>query len=100
MILNGYVHISKKTLEYSRQAANFFPGYDHIADPFIEQSDYGMKAADVSRVFAELRQELVPMVFRDYLTGTTLTMRACTNTFPKKNNSRSAWKSLSSSATT
>ena len=52
----------EKTLEYSRQAANFFPGYDHIADPFIEQSDYGMKAADVSRVFAELRQELVPMV--------------------------------------
>lgn len=52
----------EKTLEYSRQAANFFPGYDHIADPLIEFSDYGMKAADVRRVFAELRQELVPMV--------------------------------------
>lgn len=52
----------EKTLEYSRQAANFFPDYDHIADPLIESSDYGMKAADVSRVFSELRQELVPMV--------------------------------------
>ena len=51
----------EKTLDYSRQSANFFPGYDHIADPFIEASDYGMKATDVSRVFAELRQELVPI---------------------------------------
>ncbi len=52
----------EKTLEYSRQAANFFPGYDHIADPLIDSSDYGMKATDVKRVFAELRQELVPIV--------------------------------------
>ena len=52
----------EKTLEYSRQAANFFPGYDHIADPLIEPRDYGMKAADVKRVFAELRQALVPIV--------------------------------------
>ena len=52
----------EKTLEYSRQAANFFPGYDHIADPLIEPRDYGMKAADVKRVFAELHAELVPIV--------------------------------------
>lgn len=52
----------EKTLEYSRQSANFFPGYDHIADPLIEPRDYGMKAADVKRVFAELRAELVPIV--------------------------------------
>ena len=51
----------EKTLDYSRQAAEFFPGYEHIADPLIEFSDYGMKATDVSRVFAELRQELVPI---------------------------------------
>ena len=51
----------EKTLEYSRQMANFFPGYDHIADPLIEPRDYGMKAADVSRVFAELREKLVPI---------------------------------------
>ena len=52
----------EKTLAYSRQFANFFPGYDHIADPLIEPMDYGMKAADVKRVFAELREELVPIV--------------------------------------
>ena len=51
----------EKTLEYSRQSANFFPGYDHIADPLIEPRDYGMKAADVKKVFAELREQLVPI---------------------------------------
>ena len=51
----------EKTLDYSRQAADFFPGYEHIADPLIESSDYGMTATEVSRVFAELRQELVPI---------------------------------------
>ena len=52
----------EKTLDYSRQEAEFFPGYEHIADPLIESSDYGMKATEVSRVFAELREALVPMV--------------------------------------
>ncbi len=51
----------EKTLDYSREAANFFPGYEHIADPLIESSDYGMKATDVSRIFADLREELVPI---------------------------------------
>jgi carboxypeptidase Taq len=52
----------EKTLEFSREWANFFPGYDHIADPLIESSDYGMKTADIRAVFAELRQQLVPIV--------------------------------------
>ncbi len=51
----------EKTLDYSRQAANFFSDYEHIADPLIERSDYGMKASDVSRVFSELRSALVPI---------------------------------------
>ena len=52
----------EKTLDLSRKVADCFPGYDHIADPLIDQSDYGMKAADVRRVFAELRAGLVPIV--------------------------------------
>lgn len=52
----------EKILDYSRELANFFPGYDHIADPLIDFSDYGMKAADVQRVFAELRYGLVPLI--------------------------------------
>lgn len=52
----------EKTLEFSRQAAEFFPGYEHIADPLIGFSDYGMKASSVRKVFADLRTQLVPLV--------------------------------------
>jgi len=52
----------EKTLEYSRELADYFPGYDHIADPLIDFWDYGMRAATVSALFAKLRKELVPIV--------------------------------------
>jgi carboxypeptidase Taq len=52
----------KKTLDMSQEFANFFPGYEHIADPLIDASDGGMKATDIQRVFAALRTELVPLV--------------------------------------
>lgn len=52
----------EKTLDFSRQIANCFPGYDHIADPLIDMSDEGMKAASVRAVFADLREQLVPIV--------------------------------------
>ncbi len=52
----------EKTLDMSRQLANFFPGYEHIADPLIDFADYGMKAASVRQVFADLRAQLVPLV--------------------------------------
>lgn len=52
----------EKTLEYSRQLANCFPGYDHIADPLIDWADRGMKAASIRAIFSQLRQELVPLV--------------------------------------
>src|SRR5690606_38217209 len=32
----------EKTVDLSRQLADFFPGYEHIADPLIDFSDYGM----------------------------------------------------------
>ena len=52
----------EKTLDYSRRLADFFPGYEHIADPLIDVSDYGMKASTVRTVFADLRRQLVPLV--------------------------------------
>ena len=52
----------KKTLDYSREIANCFPGYDHIADPLIDFSDEEMKAESVRQVFTELRKQLVPIV--------------------------------------
>ncbi|MGA9192999.1 MAG: carboxypeptidase M32 [Anaerolineales bacterium] len=54
----------EKTLEMSRAYAEFFPGYEHIADPLIDVHEYGMKASRVRAWFSELRQALVPMVER------------------------------------
>lgn len=52
----------EKTLDLSRELAEFFAPYDHIADPLIDGADYGMKAATIRTLFAELREELVPIV--------------------------------------
>jgi len=52
----------EQTLDLSRRVANCFPGYESIADPLIDFSDYGMKASSVRAVFAELRAALVPIV--------------------------------------
>jgi carboxypeptidase Taq len=54
--------VLEKTLEMSRRYSNFFPGYDNIADPLIDQSDPGMKAASVKAIFADLRAQMVPLV--------------------------------------
>ncbi|MEQ1833177.1 MAG: carboxypeptidase M32 [Candidatus Eisenbacteria bacterium] len=52
----------ERTLDLSRRMADCFPGYTHIADPLIDFSDYGMKAADVKALFGQLRSRLVPIV--------------------------------------
>ena len=52
----------EKTVDYARQIADCFPGYDHIADPLIDFADEGMKAESVRDLFAELRDQLVPIV--------------------------------------
>ena len=52
----------EKTVDLSRQLADFFPGYEHIADPLIDSSDYGMTVATVRPLFASLRERLVPLV--------------------------------------
>jgi carboxypeptidase Taq len=52
----------EKTLDYSRRYADFFPGYEHVIDPLIDEADQGMKASTISAIFAELRRQLVPVV--------------------------------------
>lgn len=52
----------EKTLQLSRRFADFFPGYEHIADPLIDHADYGMTVATIRPLFAELRERLVPLV--------------------------------------
>ncbi len=52
----------EKTLDLSRQMANYFPGYDHIIDPLVSFSDYGMDESSLTKLFTELRSELAPIV--------------------------------------
>ena len=52
----------EKTLDLSRKLADFFPGYEHIADPLIDFADYGMQVSSVRALFAELRAQLIPIV--------------------------------------
>jgi carboxypeptidase Taq len=52
----------EKMLDMSRDYSGFFPDAEHIADPHIDASDYGMTAKSIQAVFAELRSHLVPVV--------------------------------------
>ena len=52
----------KRTVELSRRYADFFPGYEHIADPLIDATDEGMTVAALRPLFAELREGLAPLV--------------------------------------
>ena len=52
----------EKMVDLSRQLADFFPGYDHVADPLIDFADRGMKAETIRALFADLRTELMPLV--------------------------------------
>jgi carboxypeptidase Taq len=52
----------ERTVELSREYANFFAPYAHIADPLIDGADEGMTTVLVEKLFTELRQELVPIV--------------------------------------
>lgn len=52
----------ERTLDMSREFAEFFPEREHLADPLIEESDYGMDVAQVQAIFAELREGLIPIV--------------------------------------
>jgi len=71
------------TLDLSRQLADFFPGYDHIADPLIDFADYGMKASTVRFLFAKLRDQLVPLV--EAITAQPVADDACLRqTFPEE----------------
>lgn len=51
-----------KTVDMSRQYAEYFAPFDHIADPLIDLADPDVKAASVRALFSELRPELVKLV--------------------------------------
>lgn len=52
----------EKAIDLSREYAEFFAPYQHIADPLIDASEQGMTAALIRALFAALREELLPLV--------------------------------------
>ncbi|MCX6019835.1 MAG: carboxypeptidase M32 [Chloroflexi bacterium] len=52
----------EKTVDLSRRLAECFAPYEHVMDPLIDMYDYGMRVSSVSRVFADLRTQLTPLV--------------------------------------
>lgn len=52
----------EKTLDLTRKYAEFFAPYEHIMDPLIDETDYGMKVSIIRPLFEQLRGQLVPLV--------------------------------------
>jgi carboxypeptidase Taq len=53
----------EQAIDLSRVYADFFAPYQHVADPLIDGADQGMTTALVHALFAELRKELLPIVW-------------------------------------
>jgi carboxypeptidase Taq len=54
--------ILEQILDLSREYADFFAPYQHVADPLIDDYDEGVTTASLRKLFAELKRELKPMV--------------------------------------
>jgi carboxypeptidase Taq len=52
----------ERATDLGREYADFFAPYEHVADPLIDDADEGMTTASIRTLFAELRNELVPIV--------------------------------------
>ncbi|MBN1947889.1 MAG: carboxypeptidase M32 [Bradymonadales bacterium] len=52
----------ERTVELSRELADFFPGYASVADPLIDYTDEGFTAAYLRELFSQLTCKLVPLV--------------------------------------
>ena len=90
----------EKTLDYSRKLADFFPGYEHIADPLIDFADYGMKASIGPRAVRRAARKDGADRQRPSPPSRPRTTPACASIIPKPSSSLSARKWSSSSATT
>jgi carboxypeptidase Taq len=58
----GMRPLLERTLDLSREYAEFFAPYRHVIDPLIDDMDEGMTCASVRSLLAELRAELLPLV--------------------------------------
>ena len=55
MISRRWCRSWNKTLDLSREYAEFFAPYQHVADPLIDAADEGMTAATIRALFADSR---------------------------------------------
>src|SRR5690606_31025085 len=58
----SYVPVLEKNLELAKREAAYLGWGDCAYDYMIDKHDPGMSAAVISKLFAELKQELVPLV--------------------------------------
>ncbi len=49
----------ERTVELSRRLADFFPAWEHPADPLIDMADPGERVSSLSPLFSRLKEELV-----------------------------------------
>jgi carboxypeptidase Taq len=52
----------KKNLDFARRAADYFGWQDHPYDALLDVYEPGMKSAEVKAIFANLRNQTVPLV--------------------------------------
>ncbi|MBN1263986.1 MAG: carboxypeptidase M32 [Anaerolineales bacterium] len=52
----------EKIIEMRREYAGFFAPYDHVYDPLLDDFEPGLKAADVRRVFEEIKPQQVELL--------------------------------------
>ena len=85
----------ERNLELARRYVDCFDGFDCPYDVLLDDYEPGMKSAEVARLFAELKAELVPLIAT--LAGTRPSRRldACTGDFPIERQRRLArrWSS-------
>jgi carboxypeptidase Taq len=58
----SFVPSLKRIVELKKRAAECYGYTDHIYDALLDTYEPGLKTADVVRMFADLRRELVPLV--------------------------------------
>ncbi|HVU33190.1 MAG TPA: carboxypeptidase M32 [Opitutaceae bacterium] len=61
---SGYAPVLERNLEFARQEATYLGAGDAPYDYMIDRHDPGMSAAIITRLFTELRTELVPLARR------------------------------------
>ena len=56
------VPVLERAVDLGREYADFFAPYEHVADPLIDDADEGLTTTSIRALFAELRDELAPIV--------------------------------------